>query len=167
MTADTRKPEGIDASRRKLLRGASAALPTILTLQSGAALAQSSNFLGTVTNANEAVGDGGKIQCLDGASATGGTSTRLDLGDDPMLHMQYVTPRTYYLPNADGTAGNPDAPVSIEQMCSGGGVYWYQENGTWMSTTPGYNGRGVEAGFMVSATAMASFASSIKVTTTF
>lgn len=157
----------VDRSRRSLLRGASTALPAIFTLQSGAALAASSNLLGTVKHASKAVGEGGRVQCVDGASAVGGTPSVLDLGDDPMVHVQYITPRQYYRPNRRGTAGDPDKPVTIEQMCSGGGVYWYKENGNWKATTPGYNRRGIEAGFFASATALSSFASDIKVKTTF
>lgn len=154
-------------SRRALLRGASvAALPTILTLKSGAAFAQSSNLIGTVKTASQALGNGGKVQCLDMASAVGGTPTKLDLGPDPMLHVQYIGNRTYYRPTSDGRQGDTSKPVSIDKMCREGGVYWYYDHG-WKATIPGYNSRGVEAGFLVSATALASFASDIKHTSFF
>ena len=66
-------------SRRMLLRGATAAVPTILTLQSGAALAASSNLIGTVQYARQALGPDGNVQCLD-MRGLGGTPTKLDLG---------------------------------------------------------------------------------------
>jgi hypothetical protein len=160
-------------SRRALLgRSAAAAVPAILTLQSGAAQAASSNILGTVSQAYNAQANG-KIQCVDAASAVGIDGKKLDLGNDPMLHVQYVTSnRRYYRPNSSGTAGNPNKEVTVPTMCSEGGVFWYKEpvwgGGTvWKSTTPGYNSRGLERGFLVSATALSSFASDIRVKTNF
>jgi hypothetical protein len=162
-----------NVSRRALLRGASAALPTVLTLQSGAALAQSSNLIGTVKHASKAIGEGGRVQCLDMASAVDGTPTKLDLGDRPVLHVQYITQRQYYRPDKSGNAGDPSKPVTIEQMCKEGGVYWYKD-GTdrygkirWKATLPGYYNKGVARGFLVSATALSSFASAIKVKSVF
>jgi hypothetical protein len=154
-------------SRRMLLRGATAAVPAIMTLKSGAALAQSSNLLGTVRTAYQAVGEGGKVQCLDMASAVGGTPSQLDLGPNPMLHVQYVTPRQYYRGNWSGKSGDTSRPVAIETMCKEGGVFWYRDWQGWHATVPGYNNQGVEAGFLVSATALSSFASAIKVKTNF
>jgi hypothetical protein len=163
-----------NASRRALLRGASAALPTILTLHSGAALARSSNLMGTVDSTSRAKSRNGQIQCLDRASAVDGTPARLDLGEQPMLHVQYITPRNYYRGKSGGQGGDLSRPVSIEQMCREGGVFWYREQSgwwwtevKWKATTPGYNSRGVEPGFLVSATALSSFASSIKAQTNF
>jgi hypothetical protein len=155
-------------SRRTLLRGASVALPTIFTLRSGAALAaQSANMIGTVSSASRATGPGGYIQCLDGASAVGGTWRKLNLGTNPMLRVEYITPRAYYQGNSAGTAGDPTRPVTIESMCSTGGVYWYLQNpwsptSQWLPTT-GSTNTGIRAGFLVSATALTSFASAIKV----
>jgi hypothetical protein len=161
-TTTTKAIGNANVSRRALLRGASAALPTILTLKSGAALAASSNLMGTVKNAGQALGDGGKVQCLDMASAVGGTPSRLDLGPDPMLHVQYIGNRQYYRVASNGKSGDTSKPVNIDQMCREGGVYWYNDRG-WKSTTPGANSRGIEAGFLVSATALHSFSSDIKV----
>lgn len=166
MSEETTKSAPTDLRRRALLRGASAALPTVLTLQSGAALAQSSNLMGTVQSASQAVGEGGRVQCLDAASVDGGTTTVLDLGETPTLHVQYVTPRSYFLGNQNNTAGDSSKPVSIQQMCSRGGRYWYFDRG-WKQISVGYNQRGIEAGFLVSATALASFASAVKVKSVF
>ena len=162
-------------SRRALLRGASAAVPTILTLHSGAALARSSNLIGTVDSASRAKNRSGQIQCLDQASAVDGTPAKLDLGEQPMLHVQYINQRSYYRGKSNGQTGDLSRPVSIEQMCREGGTFWYREqSGNWWSpqlkwkaTTGGYNNRGVERGFLVSATALTSFASSIKAQSNF
>lgn len=152
-------------SRRALLRGASAAVPTILTLQSGAALAQSSNLVGTVQSAAQAVGEDGKVQCLDMASAVGGSPAQLDLGLDPALHVQYITNRQYYWPNTSGTNGDESKPVTIEQMCQAGGKFFYKDRGWQPTLSPA--GDPIQAGFMVSATALASFASAIQLKTYF
>ncbi len=155
-------------SRRALLRGASGALPAVLTLQSGAALAQSSNLLGTVRSAQQAVGERGRIQCIDMASAVGGTPSQLDLGPNPSVHMQYLKQRTYYWPHRSGNKGDKSrGPVPYETMCAKGGVFWYEERGQWRATLPGAYGKGVQAGFLVSATAMASFAQNVKLKTYF
>ncbi|HEY8506704.1 MAG TPA: hypothetical protein VIL32_00020, partial [Steroidobacteraceae bacterium] len=72
-----------------------------------------------------------------------------------------------YRPRKDGRGPNLKEPVSIEQMCREGGVFWYQEFNDWKATVPGYNRRGIEAGFLVSATALSSFASAIRVKSVF
>lgn len=155
-------------TRRALLRGASAAVPTILTLQSGAALAQSSNLMGTVQSANQAVGEGGNVQCIDMASAVGGTPQQLDLGQNPQLAMQYIPQRTYYLTKSGAAGSKSDEIVSIEAMCRNGGTYWYKDGSgpkEALSVSPA--GNPVKAGFLVSATALHSFTSAIKLKTYF
>lgn len=67
-------------SRRAVLRGATATVPTILTLTSGAALARSSNLIGTIQQAQ------GDVLCLDPRSTNGPTATNpnvYDLGSPP------------------------------------------------------------------------------------
>ncbi len=156
-------------SRRALLRGASVALPTILTLDSASALAAatSAHLMGTVSTASRAVGPNGKIQCVGGDSAVGGTWQKLDLGPTPMIRAQYITPRSYYKSNGAGTAGDLTRPVTIENMCSQGGVYWYRQTSgwttQWVAAKDPTTNSGVKAGFLVSATALTSFASSIKI----
>lgn len=153
-------------SRRALLRGASGAVPAILTLQSGAALAQSSNLIGTVQSASQAIGPDGKIQCLDMASAVDGTPTQLDLGPNPGLHLQYITQRQYYWPHASNSRiGDENRPVTIEQMCHAGGKFFYKDRGWQPTLAP--NGDPIKAGFMLSATALSSFAGAIQLKTYF
>ena len=78
-------------TRRAVLRGATATVPTILTLTSGAALAQSSNLIGTVQRAN------GDVLCLDPRSTNGPTRRNLnvyDLGSPPYAEVSRL-PSTY------------------------------------------------------------------------
>lgn len=60
-------PEARLLDRRTVLRGATAVVPTILTLGSGAALARSSNLIGTVQKS------AGDALCLDPTSTNGPT----------------------------------------------------------------------------------------------
>ena len=74
-------------SRRTLLRGATATVPTILTLTSGAALARSSNLIGTIQEAN------GDVLCLDPRSTKGPTRSNpnvYDLGSPPYAEVTRI-----------------------------------------------------------------------------
>lgn len=176
MTADTnqRHPEGSATgleggrvSRRAVLRGAGAALPTILTLHSGAALAQSSNLIGTVSSASYARDAAGNVQCIQIDAYMGGTPAQVDLGDNPMLNAQYIPVRTYYR-TKDGAAGSKSTDVvQIEEMCQVGGTYWYKDGGPKQALSVSPAGNPIKAGFMVSATALASFSTAIKLKTYF
>jgi hypothetical protein len=158
-----------------LLRGASAAVPTILTLQSGAALAASSNLLGTVNDAGAAIGKTGldgrpNVQCLVLDPTMGGTPERLDLGANPLLQMQYIPQRNYYSQSnyaaADkgpGTTGY----VTITDMCHKGGTYYYKSSNGPKAALSVPQGNAIQPGFLVSSTALTSFASSIAVETYF
>jgi hypothetical protein len=157
--------------RQLLLRGGSAAVPAILTLHSGAALAQSSNLMGTVQSADAALDGSNNMQCLGYESAVGGTPAQLDLGNDPSLHVQYVPKRQYYLPNAAGSSGDWSKPVSMEYVCQKGGTFWWRKDGTSgtpykLTSSPG-GVQQVNYGFMVSATALASFTADIDKKTIF
>jgi len=159
-------------SRRMVLRGASAAVPTILSLQSGAALAASSNYLATIQDANAARDGQGYVKCIDTASAVQETSTpkRLDLGPSPDLHMQHITPRQYFYPKTTGSGGDKDRPATMEAVCNQGGEFWYKNSaGDWqqlVSTAPAGQQK-VAAGFLVSSTASASVSSWVSQTTYF
>ena len=159
-------------SRRMVLRGATAAVPTILTLQSGAALAASSHYLATIQDANAARDSQGYVKCIDTASAVQETSTprRLDLGPNPDLHMQHITPREYFYPKTTGSGGDKDRPATMEAVCNQGGEFWFKDsNGGWqqlVSTQPAGQQQ-VAAGFLVSSTASASVSSWVSQTTYF
>jgi len=78
-------------SRRAVLRSATATVPTILTLTSGAALARSSNLIGTIQQAE------GDVLCLDPRSTSGPTRTNpnvYDLGSPPYAEVTQF-PQSY------------------------------------------------------------------------
>lgn len=80
-------------SRRTVLRGATATVPTILTLTSGAALARSSNLIGTIQQAN------GDVLCLDPRSTDGPTRRNpnvYDLGSPPYAEVTRIPQANQY-----------------------------------------------------------------------
>jgi len=155
-------------SRRMLLRGASAAVPTILTLQSGAALATTSSMMiGTAPSSSGAMNNG-NVQCLEmKGSWTGNASlSQLDVSNDPNLHVQLIPYRDpvaapYYRSylNSGGQLKPTDTTVGIDDMCSEGGFFFYKDGGITGQAQLLGNGQQLKAGFLVSSTALASFSS--------
>lgn len=168
----TPAPTAITAvnSRRTLLRGATAAVPTILTLTSGAALARSSNCINLAQGAP--VDPDGRHLCLDFHSVTRIGDKRYDLGAPPSGSVTRIpADRTYY-------RSGSTHKVSVQEMCNSGGQYYYKTSGGALQSDAsgwGSSGRGgvkddadtkkvtftVPKGGMVSAAALASFASHI------
>lgn len=160
MTVERKESNGAPAkvNRRALLRGASAAVPAILTLNSGAALARSSNLVGA---ANYTGPQGGKYRCLD-FDGISGTDKRnvYDLGEPAMGHVTRIDADSrYYKSNPDGWGGygGGSSEVSKPQMCAEGGTYYRKDR---------YRTRQVRVkrGVLVSATALSSFSSGINYT---
>jgi hypothetical protein len=149
-----RQPPAV--SRRAMLAGASkAAVPAIITLYSGAALARSSNLIG-VNKYQGAEQD--KYRCLDTSSVYRTDKPDVyDLGRDPMAHVTRIdTRREYYA--ADRQGNRTGKQVNGRTMCSDGGSYYRKA---------GYNGYqkvNVRKGVLVSATALSSFANDITYT---
>ena len=146
----------VPARRRILMRGAAAALPTILTLRSGAAaaVARSSNVI------SEAIGGPSDrvYNCLGEDAARGGiikgtstVPTRYDLGDKPSGDYVQILERDYYV-GADAST-----PISEKTMCETSGEFLYKEgsDGDWQTFK--VNNKGM----LVSATALSSFAGSL------
>lgn len=142
-------------SRRMVLRRGAAAMPAVLTLQSGAALARSSNM---ISAADSKPTDGyGRTLCLDENSverADPGMQV-MDLGEPAYGRVSAINERDYRRePRRRGEQ------VSEARMCENGGTYYYRRGG--------YRGRWskveVPKGMLVSATALSSFAGSIVVT---
>ena len=110
--------------RRMLVRGAAAAVPTILTLHSGAALARTSNLISRAPGApTDAAGNN---LCLNERSAAeildGGQ--RYDLGDPVQAEVTQI-------PTSDGrqfyaTQDLSGDPVSGQTMCEQGGTFYYE-----------------------------------------
>lgn len=143
-------------NRRALLRGASTALPAILTLQSGAALARSSNLIGA---AGQAGPDGGKYRCLDFDGISGTKNPKVyDLGNPAMGHVTRIDANSrYYREDPDDRKyGDPDR-VSPQKMCQQGGNFYRKDS--WRSRKVK-----VKQGVLVSATALSSFSSGIRYT---
>lgn len=135
-------------SRRALLRGASAAVPTIMTLQSGAALAQSSNLVGF---GNAGADIDGKYHCLD-ATGVPLTNGKADIGNPPHAHVQRISEREWY------RDANGQYPITEPTMCNEGGTFYHAGGPT--------EGNQVVAGVVTSSGAYASFVGSGGITFT-
>ncbi len=159
------------ASRRALLRGAVTAMPVVLTLQSGAALARSSNMISTSQYATE--DRHGRALCLDTESVypVDGSGHLYDMGDPASAHVYAINEREYR------TAPDPDAPrMTKEQVCQSGRPGYYESGYEWYGDGDDdddddesrYRRRWehvqVRRGVLVSATALSSFAGSVRVT---
>jgi hypothetical protein len=134
--------------RRAMLRGATVAVPTILTLGSGAALAASSNLLGT--NQTPTTAD---VNCLDPRSTQGTLPTNpnvYDLGSPPYGEVTVIPSTNRYRNPIDNSA------LTTSQVCQFNGSVQVKYGGTgpWVSKTR-------YPGAMTSVSAMASFGSRI------
>lgn len=173
-TASTGLPVGSSSvsvpsvSRRAVLRGATAVVPTILTLHSGAALARSSNLIGAAPNPGP---NGGRYNCLDfdGLEPTGNPNV-FDLGNPPYAHVTRIDADTQYFRvessgRRDKHGGQDDGrrePVDPRTMCAEGGTFYRQRDGRgYWGDDKGFQ---VKRGVLVSATALSSFSSGIKYT---
>jgi hypothetical protein len=140
-------------SRRRLLKGGATALPAILTLHSGAALARSSNLLSA--SASYEVDSMGRTLCVDITSVVPveDYSQIYDLGDPPHAVINVIRGeaegRIYYVNKDDKDLGNSIHPGL---MCEQGGQYWYKpSSGPWEIVD-------VPQGFVASSIAASSFA---------
>lgn len=84
LKASADKPS--ENKRRRLIKGAVAAIPVIMTLHSGAALARTSNLVGEITDIGAAAKDGNNdLICLrPGGTDADVDSIPVDLGTDPV-----------------------------------------------------------------------------------
>lgn len=148
-TAD--KPQS--AGRRSLLKGTATALPAILTLQSGAALARSSNLISTTQY--KMPDRQGRTLCLDLDSVDSIRGSGVaDLGPSPSPHIYAINERDYHL---EANAGS--ATVDETTLCHRGGRAFFQDRG-WQEINMPHRA----PGGIVSATAIMSFAGSAVVT---
>lgn len=100
-------------SRRRLLKG-TLAIPVIMTLHSGAALARTSNLVGAIQDTASAVKDeNGDLRCIH-PGADGGDSRMnpVDLGEEPFITVDQTQ-------NADGS---PDLEAQAELCQNNGGI---------------------------------------------
>ena len=146
------------SSRRALLRGAMVAVPTVLTLHSGAVLARSSNLVGV---GPEAGPEGGQYRCLDTETVYRTKNPNVyDLGDPPMAHVTTIRSDVRYQRlYPAGKSGGLKRGEGVRQatMCREGGTF-YRNSGYTSGNVQ------VKRGVLVSATALASFSGSIRYT---
>lgn len=120
-TDTTETTSGTDESRRALLKGAVRAMPAVLTLQSGAALARSSNLISASPRDHK--DRWGRTLCLDLRTVRpAGRSGRVyDLGHPAYGHVNAVRDREYFV-----APDHRSAAVSEARMCHEGGTYYYR-----------------------------------------
>ena len=110
-------------SRRSLLKQGAVAMPAVLTLQSGAALAASSAYIGSVSL--EASRIAGHVHCLDVRNAEplpNGTTFRFVDTDYADV---YVIPDGQYYPSQ----GQKESYVRADRYCSTGGTKFMKADG--------------------------------------
>ena len=144
--------------RRALLRGATVAMPAILTLQSGAALARSSNLISAA--GYDAKDRYGRTLCLDLNSvypAGRRRGRKYDLGDPPYASVYQlndrdlrVEPRMRSRRISEAEVCKSGEPAYFPASYTYGGVEWKKVQ--------------VPKGIVVSATALHSFAGKISLT---
>ncbi len=141
-------------SRRRFLKAGTKAMPVVLTLQSGAALARSSNLVsGAPRHTTDKLG---RTLCLEAdsvenPSAVSGQGRQVyDLGEPAYGRVAAIRDRNYR------TRPRRRAErVSEATICEKGGTYYYRDRG-WRQRT-------FKHGMVVSATAMTSFAGDIDI----
>ena len=137
-------------SRRNLLKQGAAAMPAVLTLPSGAALAASSVYIGTVAGPGSKHLDG-KL-CLDTSNAElmpNGTTYKF-------VNTDYAD--VYYIPDGNyyPTEGIDGVPIDADDFCRTGGIRYLDGNGP-AAVMP------ERVGALVSMTAVNSVAAALKV----
>lgn len=163
MTKDNRNQDGdrhTDKSdrpespgRRAMLRGTATAMPVVLTLQSGAALARSSNLISA--SHPQTRDRWGRALCLDTNSVypVGRSGNLYDLGEPASADVGAIWGREYRV-----EPKRRSRRIDASEMCLRGkpGYYKTRRNGRW---------RKVETkGMIVSATALRSFAGRVRIT---
>ena len=142
-------------SRRAVLRGGITAMPAILTLQSGAALARSSNLISA--SSTETVDGLGRTLCLDTNTVeyADGSARIFDLQEPPQpATVNIITPREYHV-----EANNGSPTISAGEACERGGpIYYKPDSGPWQTINLPQTPR---AGAVVSSGAMLSMSDHI------
>lgn len=135
--------------RRALIKGAAASLPMILTLQSGAALARSSNLISGSSEASAKDANGNTL-CMDTSYATQIGDNLYDLGPFPEGVVNEY-PNVIYKTLANN--GSKSLTVGMQEVCESSiDTAFYFQNGAGWQSVPGGNG------CLVSLTAISSFA---------
>ena len=143
-------------SRRALLKRSAISMPAVLTLQSGSALARSSNV---ITASSPDTSDRlGRTLCLDTNSVypAGNSPGMYDLGDPPQAHVNILSDRKYYV-FPDGTTKKSKKKKSKAVLmdrgtvCQSGGQYWYDAgHNDWREVNLPANGIVLSSGAVTS-----------------
>ena len=121
-------------SRRALLKAGACAMPAILTLQSGAALARSSNLISAAASGTRDA-DGNTL-CLDTSDLDFlEGSKKYDLGDPAYAKINVIPDLEYYL-QANRSV---KPPVGPDYVCQVGYDYYYHDRG-WNKISLPQNG---------------------------
>jgi len=145
-SATTKSQDKPLIARRAIIKGAAGALPTILTLQSGAALARSSNLIRPVTDAATAKDANNRTLCLSQRSVDNVYQNgQIDLGPSGYGHVTAITERDYYR-----EPHRRAASVTEQEMCEEGQTVYFRRMG-WRS-------KQAPQGWLVSANNLGSFA---------
>jgi hypothetical protein len=139
------------ARRRAFVRAASA-VPVILTLHSGAALAVSSNLISTVDNYAD-----GSANCLDTSGLDEVADNVYDLGPTPSATVYKLSDDNKYYLYIDGQ--KKGRVRDLKAMCKDGGTFITEGGDVFTIPKPLAGGGG--GGGLVSATALGSFAGRI------
>ncbi|ODT83896.1 MAG: hypothetical protein ABS69_04215 [Nitrosomonadales bacterium SCN 54-20] len=101
-----------ESSRRRLLKG-TVAIPIIMTLHSGAALARTSNLVGPTEDINSAKKDEtGDLYCVHPSSDGNANTIPVDLGTSPTATVNQIR----------GANGLPDLQAQAAACQNGGGI---------------------------------------------
>lgn len=131
-------------SRRAMLKGGVRAMPVVLTLQSGAALARSSNLISAA--APHTRDSRGNTLCLDTGSVRHLRGGKYDFGQPADGVVNVIANRDFYL-----TANRRDS-TTTEDMCYDGGPYYFHEMG-WHEVRLPTNGVVVSSTALISVSA--------------
>jgi hypothetical protein len=124
----------------------------ILTLQSGAALARSSNLIGASSEASATDADG--TRCLD-TTYTTSAGNKVDLGEPANADINLI-PNVEF--RTEANEGTTSQVVTKEEVCRGG-LYYFHNGEEWVAVEY------PQGGMLVSAIALSSFsADSIRYT---
>jgi len=142
----------VSKGRRSMIKGAVGTLPMILTLQSGAALARSSNLIiaASPASAKDAYG---RTLCMDESSVYPAAEAGMyDLGEPASGTVMAINDRKHM-----SWDGRRASYISEDEMCERGGTYYYAKR-------YGYGTVDCKGGGMlVSAGAISSFAGKIDI----
>lgn len=116
-------PAAAPARRRLVLRGAAAAVPAILTLHSGSAVAARSSFL--ISKADGApVNEQGKHMCMDLRGSQEVAPNVYDMGDQPAPQITTIDSRAEYYKDANGSQR-----AYTQEVCETGDVFYKKTAG--------------------------------------